>query len=244
MKPTSITLTGVATLMALLALAPVGRAHTWIENIMRIASNGTFVGAPGYPRGFVPRSAPGFGDDMMVWKLLTLGPTAMMCKPSQSIGNQSAGFPVLVASPGEQIALRYLENGHVTQPQTPQGKPAGSGIVYIYGTEKPLATDTYAGIHGVWNPAGTGGDKRGKLLATRYFDDGECYQENAKSTISLARQKEFPHDAVPAPIPGTTDLPCQSDVQIPVDATGNYTMYWVWDWPVLDSTGAVANNET
>ncbi|PSS08745.1 hypothetical protein M430DRAFT_109847, partial [Amorphotheca resinae ATCC 22711] len=223
-------------------------AHTWLEQLTVVAPNGTFIGNPGYPRGFVARLPGVDPDEGMTYLLPPNGrstgneilQTDLMCKSTQTIGSQTAGSPALIASPGDFIALRYQENGHVTQPQIPPGKPEGSGIVYVYGTASPSNDDTYLGIHHVWNADGTGGDGRGVLLATRHFDDGQCYQIN-NGTISKNRQEEFPHNA--NPLMGE-DLWCQTDVQLPADATGNYTLYWVWDWPTLDSNGAVIKNES
>ena len=232
----------------LLCCATISDAHTWVEQVTVIASNGTFVGTPGYPRGFVPRAPDVDPDAGMVYLLPPNGrstgneilPTDLMCKSSQTIENQTPGSPALIASPGDLVALRYQENGHVTQPQLPSGKPLGSGNVYVYGTSKPLNNDTYLGIHRVWNSAGTGGDGRGILLATRHFDDGQCYQING-GPISQARQKQFPHTA--NALMGN-DLWCQTDVQLPTNATDSYTLYWVWEWPTLDTTGAVFKNES
>lgn len=86
-------------------------------------------------------------------------------------------------------------------------------------------------VHKVWNKEGTGGDKRGVLLATRNFDDGRCYQVNGDS-ISKQRQSEFPHTA--DQLMGV-NLWCQSDIALPSNAPSGkpYTLYWVWDWPTL-----------
>ena len=234
--------------LSLLACTSTIQAHTWVEQLSVIASNGTFVGTPGYPRGLVdrlPNVDPNAGN---VYELPPDGrptgnailATDLMCKSTQMIGMQTPGNPALVASPGDQIAMRYQENGHVTQPQLPPGKPEGSGTVFVYGTEKASNSDTYLGIHRVWNEAGTGGDGRGVLLATRYFDDGQCYQVNT-SPISIARQAKFSHTA---DAQMNKDLWCQTDVQVPTGATGNYTIYWVWEWPTLDSTGNVTTNQS
>jgi hypothetical protein len=216
----------------------VTRAHTWIEELLVIASNGTMVGAPGYPRGFVSRATPGFNDGQMDYLIPPNGrptgnqilPTDLMCKSTQNIGSQTPGFPVLNASPGDMIALRYQENGHVTNPGVPPGKPANGGTVYIYGTQKPSDSDTLLAIHKVWNAAGTGGNGNGILLATRNFDDGQCYQVDNAHALSVQRQKEFPHKA--DPLMGE-DLWCQTDVTLPsnIAASDSYTLYWVWDWP-------------
>ncbi|RFU24759.1 hypothetical protein B7463_g11575, partial [Scytalidium lignicola] len=223
-----------------LACSNTSSAHSWVEQLHVIAPNGTFVGTPGYPRGFAPREAGVDPDTAMTQLIPPNGrstgnevlPTDLLCKSTQMIGEYTPGSPPLEASPGDRVALRYQENGHVTQPQIPPGKPAGSGTVFIYGTSQPSNNDTFLGVHKSWNADGTGGDGRGVLLATRYFDDGQCYQING-GPISQARQKEFPHTA--DALMGE-DLWCQTDVQIPSDATGNYTLYWVWDWPTLSGT--------
>jgi hypothetical protein len=126
------------------------------------------------------------------------------------------------------VALRYQENGHVTIPSTQVGKPPNRGTVFVYGTTQPSNSDTLLGIHKVWTPDGKGGDGRGVLLATRNFDDGQCYQVNSQ-LLSEERQAEFKHEAVN---PMGTNLWCQTDVQLPssIDAD-KYTLYWVWDWP-------------
>lgn len=223
-------------------------AHTWLENIRLIGSNGSFVGALGYPRGYGPRVLPDGKpapdpNAANVYMLPQPGkpiqPSDMMCKGSQIISNYTADYPRLTAAPLDKIAMRYLENGHVTLVQGV--RPAHNGTVFIYGTKSPSDTDTYLGIHRVWNTAGTGGDKRGKLIATRNFDDGKCFQMNG-SPISAARQA-----AVGWTPQSGSDLPCQTDLQIPSEAgtSGTYTLYWVWEWPTLDATtGKVVTNQS
>ncbi|KAI9047610.1 hypothetical protein LZ554_008323 [Drepanopeziza brunnea f. sp. 'monogermtubi'] len=222
------------------------RAHTWVEEVRKIASSGAFVGDPGYIRNFGPR-LPGVSPDIPNVHLLppngngrsnAILPTDLMCKSNQLKGQQTEGFPVLSAAPQDQIALRYHENGHVTLFATNPGKPAGRGTVFVYGTSQSLDSDTYLGIHRVWNPDGTGGDKRGKLLATRPYDDGRCFQNNANSKVRAASVGNFPESA--------GDLLCQTDVQLPADAptSGSYTLYWVWEWPTLDASGNIATNES
>lgn len=217
---------------------------------MVISPSGTFTGQPGYSRNNTLRTAPGFTDLLMVHILPGQGqptieerqvpspndvqniqPTDPMCKKTQQSQFQSAGSPRLKAAPGDMVALRYEENGHVTLPTNQLGKPANRGDVYIYGTTQPKDDDTFLNIYGVWNADGTGGDKRGKLLATQPFDDGQCYQVNG-GPISAARQKQSPHAA--SQLSGT-DLWCQNDIKIPTDAPSGkpYTLYWVWDWPTL-----------
>lgn len=226
-------------LTALLAfLISMVNSHSWVEQLTAIAANGTFVGAPGYPRGNVLRTSPGFSDPSMVNLIPpdsrannSILPTDRMCKESQQTPNVTEGSPRLQANPGAAVALRYQENGHVTLPQNQPGKPPNRGNVYVYGTSDPRENDTLLGIHNVWNQAGTGGDKRGVLLSVQSYDDGRCYQINS-GNISTQRQAKFPHQ--PNQLMGA-DLWCQQDIALPSSLTSGqpYTLYWVWDWPTL-----------
>ena len=155
----------VAAFAALLAVAD---AHSWIEQMTRVSANGSFTGAPGYPRNFIPRG-PGFSDPEMVHILPTTGqptieqrdvgpqpitavdtmgiqPTDPMCKKIQQQQSQSSGSPRLQAAPGDMVALRYQSNGHVTLPQNQPGKQPNRGTVYIYGTTQPKTTENYLGM--------------------------------------------------------------------------------------------------
>ncbi|KAL8731899.1 MAG: hypothetical protein Q9181_004150 [Wetmoreana brouardii] len=228
--------------LAAATLAASVSAHSWVEDISVIASNGTFVGEPGYPRAFAKRG-PGVNPDKEMVHLLppngrSTGNQILdsdpICMPSQQQPKQSDGSPMLKAAPGDMVALRYQENGHVTLPQNQPGKPSNRGTVYIYGTTQPSPDDKFLSIHKVWNPDGTGGDKRGKLLATESFDDGQCYQVNG-GQISTQRQGQFKHKA--DPIMGQ-ELWCQNNFKIPKDAPSGkpYTVYWVWDWDTAPGT--------
>ncbi len=174
----------VAASLAALALRPA-TAHTWAESIMHIAPNGTMVGPQGYMRGFVSRDAPGFSDDGDVWLLPpndgrpnTLYKTDNMCHPFQAVSNYSAAFPMLAAAPGDFIAVRYQENGHVTLTDINPTKPIGGGTVYVYGTDQPADGEKFLDVWKQWTADGQGGNKKGRLIATRTFDDGQCYQVN------------------------------------------------------------------
>jgi hypothetical protein len=235
--------TALITALALLAArAPQqAHAHSWVEQLTVIGPDGTYVGAPGYPRGNVLRSNPAFGDPAMVNLIpgngrTSIAPDERMCKSSQATPNQTPGSPALRAAPGSLVALRFQENGHVTLPQTQRGKPDNRGTVYVYGTADARATDTFLQIHRVWNAQGTGGDKRGRLLAAQNFDDGQCYQVNSGG-ISVKRQSAFPH--APSPLMGA-DLWCQNNIKLPAEARAGqrYTLYWVWDWPTAPGADA------
>ncbi|RDW93918.1 uncharacterized protein DSM5745_01240 [Aspergillus mulundensis] len=209
-------------------------AHSWVEQLMVIAPNGTFVGSPGYPRGNILRSNPSFSDTSMTYLLPTDGKAEAtkadyLCKDTQRKQAQTDGSPRLQASAGAAIALRFQENGHVTLPETQKGKPKNRGTIYVYGTTDPKEDEKLLDVHKVWTEDGAGGDGRGVLLAQRNYDDGRCYQVNG-GEISTKRQKEFPHEADKY-MGG--DLWCQADIALPSNAPSGkpYTLYWVWDWP-------------
>ncbi|WEW58974.1 hypothetical protein PRK78_004442 [Emydomyces testavorans] len=218
-------------------LLPLVSSHSWVEQLMNIAPNGTFVGEPGYPRGNIKRGTPGFSDPKMTYLLPPntrpadsgILPGDKICKETQRTGTQTPGSPRLKSNPGAAIALRFQENGHVSLPETQPGKPKNRGYVYVYGTVDPRPDDDLLSIHKVWNSAGTGGDRRGILLSRQNFDDGRCYQVNDKP-ISKSRQQEFPHK--PNELMGA-DMWCQQDIALPqnVPVGKPYTLYWVWDWP-------------
>lgn len=227
-------------------------AHSWVEQLQRLAPNGTMISPLGYQRGYVSRDNPLFKGDISddLWQLppngraggAVIDSTDLICSPQQSTSNYTnSDFPMLVTAPGDYVAMQHQENGHVTIPTTQSNKPRNRGTIYLYGTENAHPNDTLLAIHNVWNVNGTGGDGRGKLLATRNYDDGQCYQVNG-GAISTSRQKQF--SKVPAN-PMGTDLWCQSDIQLPTDITtgANYTLYWVWDWPTLNKANAMIGEE-
>ncbi len=188
----------------------------------------------------VPRG-PGFNDNLMVHLLPPPGRAAsegdkgllksdLMCKDSQRKPDPDKS-PRLQATAGGFVALRYQENGHVTLPENAVGKAKNRGTVFIYGTSEPSETDTFLAIHKQWNSAGTGGDKRGRLLASQDYDDTRCYQINGGS-ISVSRQKQFPHQT--DEFMGQ-DIWCQNNIRLPTDLPVGkpFTLYWVWDWATL-----------
>ena len=242
----------VANALAALALfLTTASAHSWIEQLDVIAPNGTFVGAPGFARGNVQRQGGTNVDQAMVYLLPPNGrdqaqgilPSDTMCFPGhQQQQTQTGGSPRLQAAPGDMVALRYQENGHVSLPQNQPGKPDNRGTIYVYGTTQSSPDDKFLDIFQKWNADGSGGNKKGKLLATLNYDDSQCYQING-GAISVNRQQQFPH---PADKVMGADLWCQSDIQLPADApTGKpYTLYWVWDWPTAKGTPGIPNGKT
>ena len=131
-----------AALVAVALLVAPTTQHSWVQELDVIdPKTGTFAGTPGYCRNNSLQSSPGFSDPLMVHILPGLGqpaieqrdtipaldtegifPNDTMCKHTQETQYQSPGNPRLKASPGDLVALRYQENGHVTLPQNQPGK--------------------------------------------------------------------------------------------------------------------------
>ena len=212
-------------------------AHSWIEQMVNIDSNGKYFGEYGYPRAFVDKGIPGFNQQSDVYMLppLTKQPpyidnTDLLCHPSQRNQTQSANFPRLQVAPGGMFAMKYAENGHVTQPAQLPGKPKAGGTNFVFGTTQPKDDEKLTDVM-QWTQDGSGGDKRGVLLSAENFDDGRCYQISG-FPISVQRQKEFP-DPIQGQAGSQHEQLCETDVQFPSDAAAGkpYTLYWVWQWP-------------
>lgn len=217
-------------------IARLVSAHSWIEQMSLIGSNGSYTAAYGYPRGYIARTDPGFNGFSDLWLLpptdsgrTRINGSDLLCHPAQRTANQTSNYPALTVGPGSSFAMKYFENGHVTLPENQQGKPPMAGTVFVYGTTQPKSDEKIVDVLG-WTADGSGGDKRGVLLTAQNFDDGRCYQING-GPISTERQKEFP-DPIPGQ-PGTDhEQWCETDVTLPSTLqTGSYTLYWVWDWP-------------
>lgn len=159
-------------------LVPLSLAHSWVERTMRIASNGTMIGAPGYERAHVIRGT--IPEDNIRWLLPPDGrPDGKVIRldgkiahPRQRTVYYHDQFGPVKATPGDFVARQYQENGHITLPTT-DPKPLNRGTVYVYGTLHNDLTDTnLVDVHLPWTPNGTGGDRKGRLIATRDYDDG------------------------------------------------------------------------
>ena len=227
-------------LLALTSLLSLASAHTWIEAINHIAPNGTLTEPTGYPRGYIPRGGPGFtGNENTAFTKFN-GPNhdamagTQVCNPLQNSPQQSPGSPRLQAAPGDLIALRYTENGHITG-QTRQGRTPGQGNVAIYGTTKDRNPRFGALLQ--MTPNGT--LEQGRVVANQSFDDGRCYESPATSVGSERAAKAPMSGQEPLPKVGGNELPCQNDIAIPHDAPVGQplTLYWVWNYTYVDYTG-------
>ena len=215
--------------------------HSWIEQMQVIGSNGSFVGNYGYPRGYVARQDPTFNGHSDMWLLpaldsgrLRINGSDSLCHTAQRTQNYSSQYPELTVSPGDWVALKYLENGHVTQPWVQAGKPSAGGTVYVYATTDPEPDPKIVDVM-QWNSDGSGGNKKGWLLAAQNFDDERCHQISS-SAISLFRQEVSP-DQVAGQPDSRIEQWCETDIQIPQKVNGNsLTAYWVWQWPTAIGT--------
>ncbi|KAK4233728.1 hypothetical protein C8A03DRAFT_38548 [Achaetomium macrosporum] len=218
-------------------------AHSWPERTIRLAPNGTMIGNPGFDRAHIDR-ATGPQDDYIIppngrpdGKVIhaddkIVKPTKMKLTDS----SYTSQFPMLQVAPGDFVAIQYAENGHVTRAdKTNPLKPVNRGTVYLYGTTQNDLTDVnLMDVHLKWTTDGKGGDGKGKLLATRNFDDGQCHEVvPADGDIEGISNYRKDH------ISETDSLLCQSDFQIPADTPVGQTLtvIWVWDWPDMNVAG-------
>jgi hypothetical protein len=231
------------TLLALGA-APVARGHTWIEQLRNVNQQGQYVGEYGYPRGMFSKTDPGFDGFVMNWQLPTneeasnpfISANSMLCHPSQrkqQQGQFADKYPRLQATADGFLAMRYMENGHITKANIRAGKPENGGTVFVFGTTEPKEDEKLANVL-EWTEDGTGGDGRGKILAMNDFDDGRCY-ERSEAPLSVERAQEFPNWVMGQDQqgqPGNAPLFCETDAKLPANLTTGktYTLYWVWQW--------------
>ena len=218
--------------LTVLSLTASAAAHSWIEKAYRIdQATRKFIGAPGYPRGGDYRrlSAEGtVNDGTNTYRLPVDGAYTGDEKINRLDFALNREDEIFKAAPGDYIAILHTENGHVTEKL--EGRPLNGGNIYLYGTSDTKDDDKLFDIHLKWNKDGTGGDRRGRLLGTSNYDDGQCYEGNASGEFAMERSKAAhgtPEEA----------LICQSDIQLPQDLKPGsvYTIYWYWDWPTLNT---------
>ncbi|KAI7773733.1 hypothetical protein LA080_010030 [Diaporthe eres] len=216
----------------LLLLSGCASAHTWLEALLSITSNGSFASTPGFPRGFVARSDTSFSDNSMTYRITAKNATTPLCHPSQQVANgyNNPQYPRLNASAGSWISLTYQENGHVSAPQVPEGRPYRSGNVYVYASTT-LRDEEFASVHGNWTADNS--LESGRLIATHFFDDEICFQNQGSNPSPINSHRK-------AAAKNLSSVNCQTDIQLPDDITSDVlALYWVWDWslwPNMDNT--------
>jgi hypothetical protein len=227
----------------LVLLASGASAHSWLEQMQVIGPNGSYIGDGGYSRGFVGRDDPGFDSSFAVQWLLPkqgvrIDDTMFACHTSQRTSNYTEKYPSLKVAPGSYVAMKYYENGHVTQPWIPAGKPQDSGTVWVFGTYSPSPTEKIVDVLN-WTTDGTGGNGKGWLMTAQSFDDGRCHQLNTMP-ISIDRQMNFPDRVAGQPNSNVEQL-CETDLHIPANAKigEKLTTYWVWSWDTAAHTEGV-----
>ncbi|KAF3029146.1 hypothetical protein E8E12_000530 [Didymella heteroderae] len=219
-------------------LCSIASAHSWIEQLTNVGPGGTYFAEYGYPRAFVDKGVAGFNQNANEWQLPAPGQRLLessdpLCHPDQRDPHQSPNFPRLKSVPGGTIAMRYAEGGHVTMDGGGvglYGKPKQGGTAFVFGTSQSNPEQAMNSAL-EWTRDGTGGDRRGRLLASQNFDDGRCYENNNTPLASLRRSQI---SASLSGQPGSEkELLCETDVQLPPDLEvgKHYTLYWVWQWP-------------
>lgn len=198
-----------------------------------IDSTGAFTGDTGYARGWFARGE-GWSDKAVQQKIEVFDDAAAMCRFPKVGENQI--LATLKASPGDNVALLYNENGHVSFDT--ESKPKSGGIVYIYGTTDPKPDDKLKAIWKKWTVDGKGGDGRGSLLAVRKYDDGQCH-EPVSPNFSQEKLDRIAKD-------GINDMfMCQNDITLPdkLKPGEKFTVYWVWDYSTM-KTGSKGEEPT
>ncbi|KAL2165296.1 hypothetical protein VTH06DRAFT_593 [Thermothelomyces fergusii] len=221
------------------ALCRIVIAHSWPEQTVRLGPDGKEVGKPGADRAHIengPEASflipPNGGPK--VFK-----PNHKIVRAGQAVltdSSYSEQFPMLSVAPGDFVAIKHRENGHVTRAdKTNPKKPINRGTIYLYGTtENDLSNVNLMDVHLKWTADGRGGNGKGRLLATRNFDDGQCHElrpaDGDLEGIGDYRKKH---------VSKADSLLCQSDIKIPEDAPVGkvYTVIWVWDWPDMKEPG-------
>lgn len=227
-------------------LIPTSSAHSWIEEYQIVGPKGNYIGDRGFSRGYIGREDPTFdGSFNSLWLLpqstalmpddtvrLRINGSDPVCRPSQQGSNYTnPEYPKLKAAPGDFVAAKYLENGHVTLPWNQPGKPPHGGTVYVFGTAKKPEVDLLVDVL-KWTKDGKGGNRQGRLLTAQNFDDNRCHQIN-DCINSVERQGAYPNE-IPGQPGSVSELWCETDFQLPEDLeSGDYTTYWVWQWPTL-----------
>ncbi|AEO53380.1 hypothetical protein MYCTH_2294618 [Thermothelomyces thermophilus ATCC 42464] len=223
----------------LAALSGTATAHSWPEQTVRLGPDGKEVGKPGADRAHIEN-----GPDASFLIPPNGGPKVF--DANQKIVRDGQGtltdssysdqFPMLSVAPGDFVAIKHRENGHVTRAdKTNPMKPINRGTIYLYGTtENDLSNVNLMDVHLKWTADGKGGDGKGRLLATRNYDDGQCHEQKpADGDLEGIGDYRKQH------VSNADSLLCQSDIKIPEDAPVGkiYTVIWVWDWPDMKEPG-------
>lgn len=226
------------------SILPIASAHSWNEQLSLVDDKGNFI-ANGYPRGYVARTDPGYNGNSMMWMLPSaeskrsrIDQSDFVCHTSQRTKTQAPNYPRLQVTPGSTVAMKYLENGHVTQPLNQKAKQPSGGSVFVFGTTQPKDDAKLMDVL-KWTADGQGGDKSGRLIAAQNFDDGRCHQINS-APISVQRQAQWPNYKA-GQTSGSNELWCETVVTLPKDiqaGQGAYTLYWVWDWRTANTQQA------
>ncbi|KAK4042594.1 hypothetical protein C8A01DRAFT_33398 [Parachaetomium inaequale] len=220
------------------ALSGTAMAHSWPEQTIRLSPDGKEIGKPGTDRNhitardyLIPPNVPGGAK--------VVDPSHKLVRDEQAAltdASYTDAAPMLSVAPSDFVAIKYKENGHVSRAdKTNPNKAVNRGTVYLYGTtENDLTNVKLMDVLHKWTADGKGGNGKGKLIATRNYDDGQCHEPKpADGDLEgiVGYRSQF--------ISKAPELLCQNDIQIPADAPVGkvYTVIWVWDWSDMKEQG-------
>ncbi|KAK1451081.1 hypothetical protein CCUS01_11259 [Colletotrichum cuscutae] len=184
-------------------------AHTWVEQLNRISPNGTMLSPPGFPPRWSVRN--GSFSDGLFTNLLEANNYCLCAK--QPLGQQTPGFDMLKAAPGDFVGLRYQENGLVNLPGIPTNKPSNRGSIHVYGTLFPRVEDSLFDVFKRWTSDGKGGDGRAGRSRCRDNNSSGKPRWIPKALIFGAKQSSGLPEGLPE--------------------GAFYSIYFVWTWPTL-----------
>ncbi|KAF2863961.1 hypothetical protein K470DRAFT_292244 [Piedraia hortae CBS 480.64] len=114
----------LAFVSGLLRLAGPAFGYSLIDEFQVIGSNGSYIGDRSFSRGYVARIDPSFNGFSVNYQVpagesgrIQIYSSDLLCHPSQHASNYTnPSYPMLQAQSGSCVAMKHLENGHVTMP--------------------------------------------------------------------------------------------------------------------------------
>lgn len=250
-------------LMALALIITPSLAHSWVEQMMVIAPNGSFTGSPGYARNNTMRTVPGFSDLLMVHILPGQGQPSIEERqaPSPSVSAPAAGtstafsdtMSILPTDPmcKKTQQTQFQSNGSPRLQAAP-----GANIALRYQENGhvtlPQNQPGKQANRGTVYIYGTTQPKTDEIFLDVFKQWNAAGTGGDMRGVLLATQpfddgqcyqvnsgnistaRQSQYPHQANQLMGA-NLWCQNDISLPADAPSGqpYTLYWVWDWPTM-----------